>query len=242
MEVRGVIRTIIAPTERDKCFILTYWRTATHAASLSRLNSPQHFQAITMIARSLFELSVDLKLIDKISNGVEKMIAFVDAEKLRAALKIVKFKEKHPKSNIDDSLYQSYIASEETRIQATKAKLWPGVKRIDGFANMDLARRSILAGLEYEEIYEVAQPRMSWQVHSGLTGVANLKAETFAYIAGVGIGSCIESYEQILTAIIDEFQIGKADENIKKKLTVSKLMPWADDLVQAQQLYNEAVS
>jgi len=146
------MRSIIAPAEREKCFILIYWRTAAHVMSLSKLNGHQHFQAITMIARSLFELSVDLRLIDKTPDGVEKMIALVDVEKFRAARKIVKFKQKHPISQVDDSLYQSYIASEETRINASKAKLWPGAKKIDGFANMNLADRSVLAGPEYEEI------------------------------------------------------------------------------------------
>lgn len=241
-EVRGIVRSIITPTEREKCFMLVYWRGAAHAMSLSKLNGHQHFQAITMIARSLFELSVDLRLIDKIPNGVEKMIAFVDAEKLRAARKIVKFKQKHPTSKVDDSLYQGYIASEETRIEAIKATLWPGAKQIEGFANMNLAKRSALAGMEYEETYEVEQPRMSWQVHSGLTGIANLKAETFTHMAGVGIASCIKSYELILNTMIDEFKIGMADEKIKKKLEVSKLLPWADDPAQAQQLYYEALS
>jgi hypothetical protein len=241
-EIRGIIRCVIAPTEREKCFILIYWRTAAHVMSLSKLNGHQHFQAITMIARNLFELAVDLELIDKIPDGIEKMIGFVDAEKLRAAWKIVRFKQKNPTSKVDDSLYQSYIASEGTRIEATKAKLWPGAKKIDGFANMNLAARSVLAGIEYEEIYEVEQPRMSWQVHSGLTGVANLGPETFTYMAGVGIASCIKSFELILNAMIDEFKIGTADEKIKKKLAVSKLLPWADDPAHAQQLYDEATS
>jgi len=241
LEVRGIIRGLIAPSEREKCFILIYWRTAANVMSLSKLNSRQHFQAITMIARSLFEMSVDLKLIDKIPNAVEKMIAFIDVEKLRCARKIVKFKHNHPSSIVDDTIYQSFITSEEVRIEATKAKLWPGAGKVDGFANMNLARRSILAGLAYEEVYEVEQPRMSWQVHSGLTGVANLKAETFTHMAGVAIGSCIKSYETILTAMIDEFQISKADEKIKDKLGVSKLLPWEDDPLKAQQLYTEAV-
>src|SRR5579872_1722019 len=215
-EVRGIMRGIIAPTEREKCFILIYWRTVAHVMSLSKLEGHQHFQAITMIARSLFELSVDLKLIDKIPDGVEKMIAYVDVEKLRAARKIVEFKQKHPTSMVDDSEHASYIASEEKRIEVTKTKLWRGAKKIDGFANMNLAKRSALAGLEYQEIYEVEQPRMSWQVHSGLTGVANLKSETFTCIAGVGMVSCIKSYELILNAMIDEFKIGMADDKIKK--------------------------
>jgi Family of unknown function (DUF5677) len=241
LEIRGIIRGLLAPSKREKCFILIYWRTAANVMSLSKLNGHQHFQAITMIARSLFEMSVDLKLIDKIPNAIEKMIAFIDVEKLRCARKIVKFKHKHPGSAVNDNVYQSFIRSEEARIEATKAKLWPGAKKIDGFANINLADRSNLAGVEYEEVYEVEQPRMSWQVHSGLTGVANLKPETFTHMAGVAIGSCIKSYETILTAMIDEFQICKADEKIKNKLAVSKLMPWEDDPMKAQQLYTEAV-
>jgi hypothetical protein len=239
-EIRGIIRSIFAPNRREKCFILVYWRTAAQVMSLSKLDGHQHFQAITMIARSMFELSVDLNVLDKVDEGVEKMIAFVDVEKLRAARKIVKFKQKHPTSGVDDSLYRSYIASEGSRIEEAVAALWPGAKKINGFANMDLASRSILAGFQYEELYEVEQPRMSWQVHSGITGVANLKRETFTQIAGVGMASCITSYELILNAIIDEFKITMADGKIKKKLAVSKLIPWADDAVQAQQLYDEA--
>jgi hypothetical protein len=47
-EVRGIMRSIIAPTEREKCFILIYLRTAARVMSLSKLNGHQHFQAITM--------------------------------------------------------------------------------------------------------------------------------------------------------------------------------------------------
>ena len=33
----------------------------------------------------------------------------------------------------------------------------------------------------------------------------------------------------------------KVDEKIKQKLSVSKLLPWANDPAQAQQLYHEAI-
>jgi hypothetical protein len=44
-----------------------------------------------------------------------------------------------------------------------------------------------------------------------------------------------------LNAVIDEFKIEKVDEKIKQKLSVSKLLPWASDPAQAQQLYHEAI-
>lgn len=73
--------------------------------------------------------------------------------------------------------------------------------------------------------------------------VANVgkRRETFTYMAGVALVSCISSYELILAAMIDEFKIGMADEKIKQKLAVSKLLPWADDAAQAQMLYDEAI-
>jgi hypothetical protein len=242
IEVRGVMRTIINPSDRDSCFILIYHRTAANVASLSKLNGQQHFQAVTMLARNLFELAVDIKLVDKITDSVPKMIAYVEVEKLRAAKKIVAYKKKYSAIALDDSLYRSYISSEGARIDANKAKLWPGAKKIDGWPNLNLKDRSELLGHPYDEIYEVEQPRMSWQVHSGLTGVANLKAETFVHMAGVGIGSCIKSYETILLSMIDEFKIDKADDKIKGKLEVSKLLPWADDDRQARALFREATA
>ena len=125
LEIRNVVRGIIAPTDREKCFIFIYWRTAAHAMSLSKLNSHQHFQAITMIARNLFELSVDLKLIDIVHGWRRKIDRVCGSRELSRCGKIVRFKQKHPTSRVDDSLYQSYIASEGTRIEATKARLWP---------------------------------------------------------------------------------------------------------------------
>lgn len=242
IEVRGVIEAIINPSDRECCFVLIYHRAAANVASLSKLKGQQHFQAITMLARNLFELTVDIKLIDKITDSVPKMIAYVEVEKLRAAKRIVAYKTKYPAIALDDSLYQSYIATEGSRIEVNKAKLWPGATRVDGWPNMNLKDRSDLLGHPYDEIYEVEQPRMSWQVHSGLTGVANLKAETFAHMAGVGIGSCIKSYETILSAIIDEFKIDKADDKIKGKLEVSKLLPWADNDMHARALFDEATA
>jgi hypothetical protein len=242
IEVRGVLRTILTPTDRESCFLLIYHRTAANIASVSKLNGARHFQAISMLARNLFEMAVDIKLIDKIKDSVPKMIAFVEVEKLRAAKMIVAYKTKYPAIALDVSLYQSYISSQEARIDANRATLWPRVKKIDGWSNRNLRVRSELAGHPYDEIYEVEQPRMSWQVHSGLTGVINLKTESFTHMAGVGIASCIASYEAVLLAMIDEFKIAKADDKIKNKLQVSKLLPWADDEKQARELFREATS
>ena len=50
----------------------------------------------------------------------------------------------------------------------------------------------------FEEIYEVHYPHLSWQVHSGLTGVVNLRAETFTVMCGQGFKLAADSYRETL--------------------------------------------
>ena len=237
IEVRGIVNTIILPTEREKCFQLVYHRCVANVASLKVLTDRQHFQAISMITRNLFELLVDIKLIDIIPDAVPKMIGFIDVEKLRCARKIVRFKAVHPTIARDDSIYQSYIASEGARIDSMKARLWPGISRLDHWSEKTLRGRTELLGTQYEEIYEVEQPRLSWQVHSGLTGIANLKLETFTAMCGVAIASSASSYESILLSVIEEFKIGKADEKIKGKLMAAKFAAFSKDQAEADLIF-----
>lgn len=242
-EVRPVMKTLINPDQRAICFRLLYQRTHHNVASLMKLDAPEHFQAINMIARSLFEIDVDLKLVGVIPDAIEKMIGFIDVEKLRCCRNVVDYKKSHPSSMVDNSIHNSYIASEGVRIDALQAKLWPGLKRkkLDHWSNKNLKDRAVLLGDPYDRIYEIEQPRMSWQVHAGLTGIANFKAETFTGLAGAAFSSSVTAYEAILTSIIKEFQIGKADDKILNKLRVAKLLPFTDGEEEAREVMRDAM-
>jgi hypothetical protein len=85
LKLAGIISAIIKPSDRENCFLGTYYRAAGNIDSLLTLSSPKHFQAAAMLARSLFELAVDIKLIDKVHFGWAKMVFFGDVEKLRSA-------------------------------------------------------------------------------------------------------------------------------------------------------------
>jgi hypothetical protein len=81
----------------------------------------------------------------------------------------------------------------------------------------------------FAEIYEVEYPELSWYVHSGVTGFVNLKLESFNMLAAKQNKLAAECYAVLLTAIIDEFRIDKADAKKKNKLKLAKLYPFADD-------------
>ena len=229
LEVAGVVRGLLAKTDRDNCFIGNYYRGKAHIETLLSLKSAKDLQAIAMVARGLFELAVDTKLIDAIPDAVKKILAFSDVEKLRAARKIVKYKAANPAAAVDASVHDSFITNEAKRIEAERNAVWPGVKKLTHWSGLDLSQRVALLKAPFDEIYEVEYPELSWYVHSGLTGFVNLKPESFNMLAAKQNKLAGECFIVLLTAIIDEFGIDKADAKKKNKLKLAKLYPFADD-------------
>ena len=128
-EVRGVIQTLIAPTERDICFTGNYYRAVANVESILTLKNVRDFQAVAMLARALFELAVDIKLINAVNDSVRKVLTFTDVEKLRSAKRIVAFKTANRSAQVDATIYQQYIASNGARIDAERQLLWPGLRK-----------------------------------------------------------------------------------------------------------------
>ena len=167
-ELRGVVRGLLAKTDRDTCFIGNYYRAVANVETLLSLKSAKDLQAIAMVARGLFELAVDIKLIDAIPEAVQKLLAFSDVEKLRAARKIVKFKAANPAAKVDASIYDTFITNNAQRIEAQRNAVWPGVKKVEHWSGLKLYQRVARLKAPFDEIYEVNYPQLSWYVHSGL--------------------------------------------------------------------------
>lgn len=217
-EVKAVIRTLLSTSERERCFIATYYRASGNAASLIELKQPKHFQAIAMLTRSLFELAVDIKLIDLIPDSTIKIREFTDVEKLRSAHKILGFKKANPNAAVDTTIYNSFVADNKSRIEAAKSSLWPMTKKLSHWSGLHMQQRAELVKSPFQEIYEVKYPMLSWYVHSGLTGVVNLNAESFTVLCGVAFQIATEAYRELLLTMIREFKIAKADEKIEGKV------------------------
>jgi hypothetical protein len=165
-EVKGVVDTLLSTSERERCFIATYYRAAANMTSLLEFKHAKHFQAIAMLTRNLFELSVDIKLIGLIPDGPAKIREFTDVEKLRAARKILRFKAANPNAKVDTTPYSSFAASNGSRIDDARCLLWP-----DGnpshWSGLHISKRVALLSPPFSEIYEVKYPMLSWYVHSG---------------------------------------------------------------------------
>ena len=236
LEIRNVVRGLLSPTQRDICFTGNYFRATANVETLLSLKNAKDFQAIAMLARSLFELAVEIRLINQVDNSVEKIIVFSDVEKLRSAQKIVSFKRRDPGAKVDAAIYAEFVAKNEQRINQERVATWPGVKKVAHWSLMNMAERTEKLGAPFEEIYQVNYPQLSLYVHSGIVGIVNISKETFALLAGIAFTIALEAYMQIIEAVINEFKIYKADGKLKDKMQFAKMLPFTDGPQQADLL------
>lgn len=236
LELAGIVSSVAAlkPTDRESCFLATYYRTAGIVDSLLRLDNARHFQAAAMCARSLFELAVDIKLVDKIPNGWMKMVFFVEVEKLRCARQMIAFAKANPNRPTDVLSQTEFVAKNEMRIDQNRRTLWPTKKPnsrrlpdLKHWSELTLAERTELLGEPFDATYKFQYPRLSWYVHSGLTGVVNLPAEFFPTVHGYALVMAIACYSQILESIIHVMKIDIAHDKIHKALKLATLLPFS---------------
>lgn len=236
IEVCSVIDTLLSPSRREQCFIGIYRRSGANIGTLLELKSAKHFQAIVMLTRSVFELAVDIRLIGVVQDSCTKMIEFVDLEKLKSARKAVEFKANHQGSQVDTTIYDSFIAKHASRIEAARRTLWPNTKRLSHWSGLEFPDRVKLLNPPFEEIYAAHYPHLSWQVHSGLTGIVNLAAEAFTVMCGLAFKLAADSYRETLLTMIEEFNLEKVNPNVRAKLKAATLLPFADTAEQVDSL------
>ena len=239
LEIRNVIRGLLSPTQRDICFTANYYRAFANVESILALNHVKHLQGIASAARSLFEIAVDVALIDQTPQGAEKMIALIDVEKMRSAQAICDFKAANPASQVDATTFQEFIRLEGHRIIALRDSLWPNRPDVQHWSLLKMQKRVEKLGQPFDELYAVEYPRLSWYIHSGLTGFANLQKESFDLMAGIAFTIAVKSYMALMNAIIDEFKLDKHDPKIKTLIQYAQMVAWTDGEVQAAQLRKE---
>src|ERR1700722_4456963 len=89
---------------------------------------------------------------------------------------------------------------------------------------MRLDKRAEHLGSEFERTYQVHYPQLSWHVHSGVTGLGTLTAESFAHLCGLDYVILISCYVAILETIVDAFGITKADDKLKNRIDFARVI------------------
>lgn len=237
-EILPVVKGVLLATDREECFIAGYYRTVANARSLLALKDASHFQAIAMLARGMFELAVDIALVDHVADAVPKIYAYARLERLRAARQKVQL---HAAGIITDdvTIEQTFITKNETAIEAASHLYWPKTKKqrpVAHWSDLGFGARAKLLGAPFHELNERMYRQLSWHVHPGLAGVMNLDAFVFPLMCGLALDLAFTCYAIVLQTIARELKIDKAVADIEKKVQLAKMLPFTENEEQAAKL------
>lgn len=250
--IRGRVETKDDHPPREFAIVATYLRTLAHIRTLIELKSATYFQAIAMIARGVFELAVDIHLIDRIPDAPERYDAFAKVERLRVARRITEFhkvnaqRERYRSHDLPAeplqpfSVHEQFVRDNARQIDQLAKSFWPKQfekkRTILHWSGMDLRQRAILVGSPFDEIYDVHYAELSWYTHPGVGVIATLEKEMYPLICGQAYGIAIRCYCQTLRFMIQEWRLRESDQLIEKKLEFATLAAFSTDQREAKRL------
>jgi hypothetical protein len=159
--------------------------------TIQKLNEPADFQAAAAGARTIFEISIDLTLLefDKTQHTFEKLHAWERSAKFRHAAAVARHYDGKPGPLPGEVATMIGFAKRwAPAIEADRVRRWPDKKgkgrHPDRWTGHDLRHDAIeadkLAHRGFVEFYASRYQQICWYVHgSGLTGVANINEEMF---------------------------------------------------------------
>jgi hypothetical protein len=178
-----VLRGQLNLSDHERAVTGTYYRMYLRILSLVALNSRIHFQAAASEARGLFELLLDLKLLEDDRDGsmTARFHAFTEVDRFRVAKEVVDYNDTHPGSSIQDT-HERNLVSKQGKQQAVDlltAQNWGRTKagnphRPKHWSRLTVRARAARLGSDYEELYVKSYPLMSWSVHAGSASYAGL--------------------------------------------------------------------
>jgi hypothetical protein len=183
MEIRPIVQGLLSITDRETCFVGTYYRAVANIHTAILLKQPMHYQGAAMLARTNIELAMDMKLLNIVPDAVPKMMALGDSEKLRTAQKVVEFTRSSATAVADVATYESHIALNEQRVLQLRKQLWGSEKPPDHWSGQKIRERSASLGAPFDELYEIKYRQLSFHTHAGLTGVLGAQAVGGPYAA-----------------------------------------------------------
>jgi hypothetical protein len=241
-----VIQQLNPTTDRQRALVGLFYRIMGFANTVTQLQSPVHQQSLTSAERSVTELWIDMELLhrDIIANGVEKILAFIDFQKLRAARRTVTFFQKHPELDETPSKstpHHGFIEAKGADVEATARRLWPRADgkapKPDHWSGISLPERAEKLGLEEElrvlEGYDIR----NFAVHTGLTGIMGLDANAFEIMcsqAAHGIAECMMSALRIMGRELNIHAQFEWYELVLEKLSHVALFTVADNALIAK--------
>jgi len=207
---------ILAPSQKEKILISIYRSIHCWMKAVALLNHPVYFQTVATVARSIFELVLDIKLIvdDKIENGPKKFKEFSKIEKFRIIQEFAEFQRKNPDMKSSRvSPKRMEIASDKNKEKEMDilAQLWGKPRKdIRHWSGLAIKKRAQEAGKQYEMFYYESFGLLSIYVHSGLVGIINMSGDGLRAVYGNSTSIIHDMFLTAISMVAKEFKFDKA--------------------------------
>ncbi len=131
-QVMGTLRGQLNLSQQESAVMGTFMRIHALACSLLRLNKKVDFNAVASIARIVFELLIDMKMLtspEVTQQDLDRFSSFAEVDRFRKAVKIIELQKKHPEvfdsSVLDSSKRREFVERMKSRDLEKKVEsLW----------------------------------------------------------------------------------------------------------------------
>lgn len=221
-----VVQGQVGKSDQEQAISATFYRMVLLLRGVTALNDPVHFQIVNSVARTVFELVLDLKALAADPTSAGKFHAFARVAKFRKATQLKDFLDANP--TVDSSPHQTAIdfANDPVRAQEVeqecvqhwgrthKGKLrWP-----EHWSGKQIDVRASDAGIEFAEIYRSQFFLQSYYVHAGPAGIQNLSREALICTFGVSHRLIQQFAATAVEIIADQFHLFATDLDLRDQL------------------------
>lgn len=191
--VCSVIMGQVRKSDIEQAITATYYRITLLLRGISILDDPAHFQIANSVARTVFELVLDLKALRADPSLAARFFTFSRVFKFKKAEQLFNFLNENP--SIDLAPHQSAInftsdAQRRNEVEQLCIQHWGTEKSgkpkcPDHWSGKSIADRARDAGPEFSEIYRSQYFLQCQYVHAGPAGIQDLSQD--ALICSFGI-------------------------------------------------------
>jgi hypothetical protein len=205
-----VIESVLIRTEYEEALTAVYYQSHLLLRSLAKLDRSHDFQAVRSIARSMYELLLDMKTLEHDPTLSKRFFAFPTIERTKTAIRVADFVAK----NATPARQKKYkheirLAGDGARIKECEDLLLNvygiktdiGTERTKRFpkswTTSDVRAKAAKLGIDVELTYLAGYSIASWFVHGGFAGISGISHEGLTNVYGLGHhlaqGSCHSS-------------------------------------------------
>lgn len=227
-EIISVLNGQINLSLKEEAIVGTFFRMHALASSLTRLNNKLDFNAIAVIARTLFEVLIDLKLLTNASDeGMARFRAFPKVDRFKKAKALLEFQGANPgverQSFFDPKVRKDFVEApgKQDEIENDVKALWgitsKGEPSWPGhWSHLNFKDRVKSFGAAYEQEYLEIYSLLSWYVHAGTAGYAGFSEQGLEAVYGISLKLSRRMYIEGLIICATIFHLSKAIEKFSQ--------------------------